>query len=520
MIEFSRPDVSIEELKGKIREAVARREAEGRASFINASAELFKLLSAETVSWERPEALASQATELAPCLDEITLLKLQPEFSLRENNHYHANELLQYHDTAFIWNAYRAILKREPDEEGFQAYLGLLRSGRRNKIDILASLRRSAEGKRAQVSIDGLTVPAMVRRLYRLPIIGYVLELIVALARLPVLVRSQRQMENHFVGQQDRLAGHFNYTNRKLADEIARVVAELKKLLDEENRINAQRADFFQNTLSERQDRITALQHQQVAALFSSQQKLIDNNRSFVASTRPQRGKTNGIPPERRHGQVDLDKLEAAFADHFRGSPEAVKEGLKPYLALLKDAGVTGEILDLGCGRGEWLELLREDALGAVGVESNHTLVAAGRSRGFEIIHQEAIEYLAGLASNSLQAVTAFHLVEHLEFERLIELLSEVKRTLKPGGIVILETPNPKNLVVGACNFYADPTHHKPAFPDTLQFLLNGLGFQRTRIEYKNPVEGSPFDDSQPGSDELNIWLFGPRDYAAIGWKA
>lgn len=515
MIEFSRPDVSIEELKGKIREAVARREAEGRASFINASTELFKLLTAETVSWERPEALASQATELAPSLDEITLLKLQPDFFLRENGHYHANELLQYHDTAFIWNAYRAILKREPDEEGFQAYLSLLRSGRRNKIDILASLRRSAEGKRAQVSIDGLTMPAMVRRLYRLPLIGYVLELIVALARLPVLVRSQRQMENHFVGQQDRLAGHFNYTNRKLADEIARVVAEMKKLLDEEK-------DSFQNTLLElsaRQDRITALQHQQVAALFSGQQKLIDNNRSFAAS-RPQTGKTNGFQPERRRGQVDLDQLEAAFADHFRGSPETVKEGLKPYLALLKDAGVTGEILDLGCGRGEWLEILREEALGAVGVESNQTLVAAGRSRGFEIIHQEAIAYLAGLPSNSLQAVTAFHLIEHLEFERLIELLSEVKRTLKPGGIVILETPNPKNLVVGACNFYADPTHHKPAFPDTLQFVLNRMGFQRTRIEYKNPVEGSPFEDSRPGSDELNIWLFGPRDYAAIGWKA
>lgn len=513
MIKSSPGEVSVEELKGAIREAVARREAEGRASFINASTELFKILTDELLSPGVPALTESQVTELASRLDEIALLKLQPEFSLHDDGRYHVNDLLQYHDSAFIWNAYLALLKREPDEEGFQAYLKLLRSGRRNKIDILASLHRSPEGKRAKTSIEGLTGAAMIRRLYRLPVIGYLLEFVITLARLPLLVRSQRQTENHLVAQQDRVAGHFNYTNRQLVDEIERRHRELKTILNE---LSNSMSDLF-----ERQQRIAELHHRQVAALFEGQQKLKDSNGSITPSNGyAQRARINMLPGGSKSDPFDLDKLKAEFTDQVRGASEVVKDDLKWYLSLLKDADVSEGILDLGCGRGEWLELLEQEGLRAVGVESNRTLVRAARSRGYEVTHQEAIQHLHGLANESLHAITGFHLIEHLDFDRLLELLIEARRTLKPGGLLILETPNPKNLVVGACNFYADPTHHRPIFPETLQFLLNGLGFERTRIEYRHPVEGSPFTDAEPGSKELDTWLFGPRDYAAIGWKA
>ena len=459
-------------------------------------------------------------------MDNIALLKLQPEFSLREDGHYHVNDLLQYHDAPFIWNAYRALLKREPDEEGFQAYLELLRSGRRNKVDILASLRRSREGKRADVTVEGLSGPAVIRRLYRVPILGYLLELLVALARLPTFVRSQRQIENHLVAQQDRVAGHFNYTNRQLMDEIDRLRREVndqvnQQLLQEKDRVNAL-ADAFQKSLTElfeRQHRIAELNHQQATALFNRQQKLIESKYSPSSAGNGQRAIVNNGQAPRSHAKFDKDKLEAAFIDKMRSAPEVVKEELRPYLASLKDAGVTEAILDLGSGRGEWLELLREEGLSARGVESNHALAAAGRRRGLEVIDQEAIEYLYKLPNSSLSAVTGFHVIEHLDFDALLELLLEVQRVLKPGGIVIFETPNPKNLVVGACNFYADPTHHKPLFPETLQMLLDSVGFERVRLEYKHPVEGSPFDNSKPGSQELHTWLFGPRDYAAVAWK-
>jgi O-antigen chain-terminating methyltransferase len=212
--------------------------------------------------------------------------------------------------------------------------------------------------------------------------------------------------------------------------------------------------------------------------------------------------------------------LEASLSEFLRGDREAVKTDWDFYLALLKESSATKEILDLGCGSGAWLEMLKESGFQARGIEANQRLVDAGRQRGLEIIQDDVFEYLKGQPDTSLQAVTAFHLVEHLEFQALFRLLIEIRRVLKPGGLLILETPNPKNLVVGACNFYADPTHRQPLFPETLQFLLEAVGFVQTRITYLHPTEGSPFNPAEPGSRELHIWLFGPRDFAAIGWKS
>jgi O-antigen chain-terminating methyltransferase len=163
--------------------------------------------------------------------------------------------------------------------------------------------------------------------------------------------------------------------------------------------------------------------------------------------------------------------------------------------------------------------VLKDSGFQAHGIESNSRLVEIGSRRGLEIKQGDVLEHLKQEADASLQAVTAFHLIEHFEFQEQFQLLVEMRRVLKPGGLVILETPNPKNLVVGACNFYADPTHRQPLFPESLQFLLDRLGFVRTRIDYLHPAKDSPFNNSAPGSKELDTWLFGPRDFAAIGWK-
>jgi O-antigen chain-terminating methyltransferase len=130
------------------------------------------------------------------------------------------------------------------------------------------------------------------------------------------------------------------------------------------------------------------------------------------------------------------------------------------------------------------------------------------------------IVYLGQQADNSLDLVTVFHLIEHFNVGKLIRLLDEIKRTLKPGGMLILETPSPENLVVGACNFYADPTHYKPIYPQTLIFLLDRKGFGNLSLEYLHPVDQSPFTGESEGSQQLNLWLFGPRDFAVIARKA
>ena len=504
MIESPESEIDVEVLKARIREAVELREASGQMSFIAASRELFKVISAKG---------SGDAVSLADLLVEDIFdrweaeprLSLQPEFHPRADDHYRINELVQYHDHEFIWNAYRAILKREPDEEGYQGYLGLLRSGRRNKIDILASLRFSPEGRRASVEVEGLKARAWFRRLYLLPVVGYVAELTVSIVRLPALMRSQRQLENHFSAQQEVIVHYVNERFGEINERFGEQSEDQRNYRNNANLVTVRFAEGLAN-LKKQQADFAGVQHQQVAALFRNQQRTLAK----------QRFTTNGQPsiPEKA-----WDELYASFETQFRGDPEILKSDLRPYLSILKEAEVTADVLDLGCGRGEWLDLLKENGLKGVGVEANSVLAAEVRSKQLDVVETDAIQYMRGLKNESLEAVTAFHLIEHLELAQLLQLLEEIKRTLKQGGLLILETPNPKNLVVGACNFYSDPTHRRPLFPDTVQFLLNHLGFRRVRIEYLHPVEGSPFNNTQAGSKELDTWLFGPRDFAAIAWK-
>ncbi len=492
--DFNQPEVNIQELKNRIQEAVARRQAEGQASFINASAKLMELLSRDL-----PSSLVPVSLDAA----DVAEIRLQPEFIPHRDDHYHVNDLLKYHDTEFVWNAYRALLKRDPDQEGFRTYLEKLRGGRFNKIDVLARLRFSPEGRRQNVTIDGLKVPASIRRLYRLPVIGYFLELAAGLARLPSLIRNQRQIESHLIAQQERLASHFNQTNAHLRDSLSELNLALAEVRD----------SFSLNFsgLAREQKELARLQHQQVAAVFHEQLRVSRDRRTS--------GQETATVPAASERRSILDEFYASFANQLRGSPEDIKQALKIYLPLLKESEITSDILDLGCGRGEWLELLREEGLGARGVESNRAMIERRVCQELEIAEGDAVAYLRNLPANSLRAATAFHFVEHIELEQLIELLDEVNRTLKPGGLLIIETPNPKNLVVGACNFYSDPTHHKPLFPETLQFILEHRGFAPTRLEYLHPVEGSPFQAGSEASEALNSWLFSARDFAIIGWN-
>lgn len=476
MIETREPEINIEALKTRIRQAVERREAEGQTSFAQASAELFELLRKDDFS---PDSLLANLPASDALVPSTTEFSLQPAFVRAVDDHYHVNDLVQYHDHQFVWNAYRALLKRDPDEEGLRRHLNELRSGRVNKIDILARLHYSPEGKRKNVTVDGLQIPACVRRLYRVPIVGYVLELFVAIARLPHLIRSLRQVEGHFAAQDERIAHHFNNASAEFAEALNRSLSKQKEM--------------------------AGLQQKQLAALFRQTRDHGANKAS-----------ANGQPPS---ATVDLDELYASFQDQFRGTREETSESLKVYLPLLEEEGIDSEVLDVGCGRGEWLELLRDRGITARGVESNRVLIAEARQRNFDVVEADAVRHLRALPEEILNAVTAFHLVEHISLEQLVDLLSEIRRTLKPGGLVILETPNPKNLVVGACNFYSDPTHRRPLFPESLEFILNHLGFKDTRIQYLHPVEGSPFDNGDEGARALHAWFFSPRDYAVIAKK-
>ena len=173
-----------------------------------------------------------------------------------------------------------------------------------------------------------------------------------------------------------------------------------------------------------------------------------------------------------------------AFEDQYRGSRTLIKERLGVYLPFITPlAALHPEhtALDLGCGRGEWLELLQEQHIKATGVDLDDGMLAACRERGLVVQNANAITHLQALPGQSLLAVTGFHLAEHLPFEVLQELLAQARRVLLPDGLLILETPNPENLVVGTAHFYIDPTHQRPLPHQLLSFLIAQQGFTRLK---------------------------------------
>ncbi|WP_158550804.1 bifunctional 2-polyprenyl-6-hydroxyphenol methylase/3-demethylubiquinol 3-O-methyltransferase UbiG [Geodermatophilus sp. TF02-6] len=235
---------------------------------------------------------------------------------------------------------------------------------------------------------------------------------------------------------------------------------------------------------------------------------------------------------ERGRGEPDGDgagprfaAVYADFADRFRGSPAEVSAKLAGYLPDVERLAGGGGVLDLGCGRGEWLELLRAAGVPARGVDASATFVASGRARGLAMEVGDALAHLRSLPPDSVDVVTAFHLAEHLPTEALLALMEAAREALRPGGCLLLETPNPTNLVMAACDFHNDPTHRVPLPPALTEFLMSAQGFVDVEVRPRNPATPPPAltggaDGCAGLRDLVTQRLFGPQDYAVLGYKA
>ncbi|PSO23653.1 bifunctional 2-polyprenyl-6-hydroxyphenol methylase/3-demethylubiquinol 3-O-methyltransferase UbiG [Bradyrhizobium sp. MOS002] len=189
------------------------------------------------------------------------------------------------------------------------------------------------------------------------------------------------------------------------------------------------------------------------------------------------------------HNDDLFSKSYKLFEDRFRGSEAAIRERLEVYVPLIASFGSDqGRIaLDIGSGRGEWLRLLLDHGWRAVGVEPND-IAEASLTSGAEIIRSDALDFLRQCSDHSYSLVTAFHVVEHLETSYLLSVLAEIRRVLRPGGILLLETPNPENLTVSSWSFRLDPTHKAPIPPLLLQHFVQSTGFLAANITRMNGV--------------------------------
>ena len=239
-----------------------------------------------------------------------------------------------------------------------------------------------------------------------------------------------------------------------------------------------------------------------------------------------------GHPPRAAHGNRSqaiptaegaLDFLYAQLEERFRGSSVSVGERQKTYLASIAAAiAETGKpLVDLGAGRGEWLEIARDAGIEAQGIDTNAIFVAEGRAKGLALEQADILTWLGHAPANSLGAVTGFHIVEHLPPDMLVAVIDAVLAALAPGGCFVVETPNPNNLLVATRTFHLDPTHRAPLPSELTRFLFEARGFLRVEVRHLHPYpDAAHIPATTPEARLLNELLYSAQDYAVIGYKS
>lgn len=408
---------------------------------------------------------------------------------LAAKREYVLSDLLRFSDEDFIDVAYRILLRRSPDREGADHYLSLLRSGAATKVEILGILRWSPEGRMRDVHVDGLLVPYTLQRWRRKRFVGPVLSWLHAFVRLGVLSDRQAILDAAHAQEAQGAGRALNRISEQYEQQFAIISAAI------------QAQDI----------RIEALQ-QRFESTANIVQKMVTRERRAQEASRA------------------LDPLYAAFEDRFRGDRSLVRARSEPYLELIRETGAgTSEapVIDIGCGRGEWLELLRDHSLVGRGIDLNHVFIEFCRSQGLDVIEGDAISTLRAMPDNSAGAITSMHLVEHLSFEDVIALLDEARRVLRPGGLILLETPNPENLSVASFWFYLDPTHRNPLPPEALKWIVEARGFDRASIErltLAREIDAPALlPDAIPGAESINVVLASLNaapDYAIVARRS
>ncbi|MCG5075616.1 methyltransferase domain-containing protein [Paraburkholderia tagetis] len=225
------------------------------------------------------------------------------------------------------------------------------------------------------------------------------------------------------------------------------------------------------------------------------------------------------VPPE------VIDAYYLAFEDANRGSREEILAKLAIYDSWVSErvaaqSGLKHDVVDVGCGRGEWLSFVGERGKSAIGVDANRVMTDACLKNGHNARCVDALTFLRSLPAGSVGAVTGFHIIEHLPFDYLYAVVQESHRVLAEGGSVLFETPNPENVLVGSHTFYHDFTHRNPVTPTAISFLLKHHGFGNIDIIRSSPY---PHEAKVPGDDPLtarvNGHLCGPQDFAVTGTK-
>jgi len=482
-------------------------------------------------------------------------------------------EIAQESGQHFIEKAYQLLLHRPPDPAGMSFYGNALRSGKMSKAEVLAHLRFSLEGRTRGVRLTGLWGPLLAAALRKIPVLG---RMFPSADQVQTWIAEERHtlqgcLENHVARAVDELRREWtgflkDVVVPRLEALEGRTEAMQDQTLHALKRLDALHNDTH-NALKGLDERLQTLlakdlpghlrEHAQAIALLrqavADQQRLAgpwlrgqdeamqtpftapptppDRMASWEASTAgsvppavdPHNSASTHVPTSSAPFDPHLDALYTALEDAFRGTSEAIQERLRfylPYVRTLPLDLAPVPLVDAGCGRGEWLHLLRQEGIAAVGVDTNPLMVARCREQGLHVLHSDVVSYLRSVAPGSVGAITAFQLIEHLDLSDLVAFLDAAYESLVPGGMLLCETPNPENLMVSAYYFHFDPTHRRPIPPPVARFLLESRGFACVEVVRPPGSGGEVPSDAATWHPLLQKALFAAADYAVIARKA
>lgn len=357
-------------------------------------------------------------------------------------------QLLEMEEREFIRTLYKAVLKRSATAEDFRIMLGALDYGNAHRIDVIDSVQASEEAKQfTPITITGLEEARKKlnrsRRLKSMPVIGYILRWCKAVVLLPrELGYLQEKVDN--IGKQQMTQAKLQEDTWNLA-QTQQEILKVNHLSVEGRRLEEQRKEYERRLLDQFYVRYNE-------ELFTESRDLLKERK-----------------------KIYIEKMD----QHFQAEDKQE---------------IT--VVDLGCGTGEWIEVVQEAGYHSIGVDSNMAVVEKDHQQypGLEVVRQDSIAFLKAQPQNSLDVITSFHMVEHMEMIEVLELCSEAARVLKPNGLLIIETPNPLNVLISSYYFYLDPTHKKQIPPELLEVYVHAGGLKVKERVFVEPLNFVPYE--------------------------
>lgn len=456
-----------------------------------------------------------------------------PDFASRQWN---ARDLLALPPADFARAIHVAFFGREPSPDEFGRLRDRLLVGGVGRMRILREFHRSEEARARNLPVPGLTRQFIWDRISWSPPAKLGRAVGRGARNLWLLRRHIREFVER-VEMLERRAAEISATVRNVQSaqvndrqNTNRHVRRLQETIEADKRSTGSLLEKAERQLSDSLDEVRDRLQQAETRLTDHWRGIVEHKRGLegMATALRQNAGTSGENSAERAIDHELshllDPLYISFEDRYRGTRADIKERQRVYLARVEAAWTAcnqAPVVDIGCGRGEWLELLSEAGIVARGYDLNRIAIEESRARGLEVQLDDGLEALAAMPDDCCSVVTCFHVVEHLPFESVVKLLDESLRVLRPDGVLILETPNPANLLVATERFYMDPTHRNPLPSELTAYLLESRGFRDIELVPLHPI---PMDVREAYSDPmlslLREKLFGPQDYGAIGRKA